>query len=431
VNDEPAPPPAFRPDWRAAGAAFAVLLMTRREWVHRRVEQIRFEDQTVARRFVSVDFTIPDVEAPMRSAAGPVQLVPLTRLRKRTLTNFDLVDESGGSLPMLARDQHKNLANAALAAVAGRALGADPEPAILDACEGVATNPPDDAAPYLRVLLNDPALAQAAYFTELAEVLAESFVVTVPLAAEPGRRRVLKFSYDELVGDPELRFRDTFRRGAAWRSKPVWFPAYAMNDVPSYHLEVEAPSGLWITRRELTTTDDAAENRQRRGPYQRARFYYQPGPKTRGVAEIKLRPQTSTLVRASAMVAAMAFALLMGVFAGIWFGGFEDLDTNTPALLLLLPGALAAVLLRADEHAMTTDMLYFIRLSTLAPGVLSFLGAAAFTALPHHAPALLYIFGALAWLAYFPMASLAFAWRLCTFPTDPDRARTRAAYTFP
>jgi hypothetical protein len=428
-------PSATEPDWGIAGAVFARLLLTWRQWVHRRMEAIHFVDQSVARRHISIDFTIPELPPVVRSADGPMLFLPLTRLRKRTLTNFDLVDETGRTLPMLARDQHRLLVTEALKSVVEETIGKRRAATLQGACEDVVTHRPRDAKDSLQRLLatdwsrrrKDPTRAE--HLLELIQSLAESFIVTVPLGADAGRRRVLKFSYDEIVGDPGLPLPEEFRRGFAWRSKPIWFPVYAMRDVPSYHLEVEAPPGLWITRRELVVTDDPSHQKRRSGPFARARFYHRPTENCLGIATIYLRPQTTTIVRASAITAWLAVALLLAFFVALWLGGFHANDSTAPALLLFLPGALSTLLLRPGEHALTTDMLRLLRAVTAAPGVLAFAGGAAFAALPHRSDALIVVFGALAAASYGFAAILTLAWRLCAFPSDPDRSEPREAHT--
>lgn len=429
-----AAPLASEPDWPIAGTAFARLLLGWREWVHRRVETITFLDQTVARREVSIDFTLPEVKAPLRSEQGDLLLVPLTRLLKRTLTNFDLADESGKSLPMLSRDEHKELATETLYASVLEDLGGEVVRGISGerlrgACRAVTSSSPDKADVALAALQGLGVETEPVTFSgRLARTLAQNFFVVVPLLAETGRRRVLRFSYDELVGDPDPGFVKEFARGAVLRPKSFWFPINGMGDVPSYHLDVHAPPGLWITRRELFVTQEQAIPRP--GPYARAHFYHRPQPKTSGLATINLRPQTSTLLRASAAVAWLSFVLLGGVFLILCSGGFRDNDSNAPALLLLLPAAASTLLVRPGEHAMTTDMLWLARVLTLIPSLLAFVGGAAFAALPHHSSALPYLFGGLACATYVPTGMLTLAWRLCVFPKDPDRAKTRAAHVY-
>lgn len=426
--DAASPPSADAPNWSVAGASFARMLLSWREWVHRRVEVINFVDQTVARRTVSVDFTIPNVTPPMRSGDQELLVVPVTRLRKRTLTNFDLVDESGRSVPMFTRPQRKRLATEALfLTVYGEIADAAPLADMKALCRSIATSSPGKCDDELNKLYQ-MGVDHDGVSGKLARTLAVSFFVTVLLPASPGTRRVLTFSYDELVGDPDPGRLTEFARGAAWQAKPVWFPIEGMSDVSSYHLEIQAPAGLWIVHREMFVSDQPPQLRS--GPYTRARFYYEPTHESEGLATIHLRPQTSTVLRAAASVSWLACLLLLGVFFVLWWGGFRDNDTNAPALLLFLPAAVSVLLVRSGEHAMTTDMLWFVRLLTLVPSALAFLGGAIFAALPHGSSALPYLFAALALLAYVPTACLTMAWRLCVFPSDPDRVKTRAAHTY-
>lgn len=429
-NAPPNRPTPLNPDWRAAGAAFAALLGSWRLWVHRRVETIVFQDETVARRHVSVDFTIPAIPPPVWTAAGePLQYIPLTRLRKRTLTNFDLVDEGTTALPLLAREQHKLLATEALVAAAAKTIDLANSPGVTDACRLVATTGPSEAWGALRTLERHPGLAESALFLDLARGLAESFVITVPLLAEPGRRRILKFSYDELVGDPPLPAREHVTRGASLRSKAIWFPVYALSDVPSYHLEVEAPTGLQIRRRELLTNDGQPRD-QRRGPYRRARFYRRPQAATRGVASIHLRPRTSTIIRAAAGLSVMTVALLVSLAVALFYGAFRQGPGAATSALLIVPGFLSVLLIRPGEHALTTDMLYFVRFLTLVPGVLTFVAAVLLVTVPPTSTVLLSAWAALVLIACVPAALLCGAWWYCRAPSDPDRPETRAAHTF-
>lgn len=426
--DSTAPPSAAAPNWSVAGASFARMALSWREWVHRRVEVISFVDQTIARRTVSIDFTLPDVTPPMRSSEQDLLVVPLTRLRKRTLTNFDLVDEGGRAVPMFTRPQRKRLATEALFMTVYEEMGdAAPLDDIKALCEAIATSSPGKADQSLEHLY-EIGVDRNGVAGSLARTLAVCFFVTVVLPAHAGARRALTFSYDEVVGDPDPGRLTEFARGAAWRAKPVWFPIEGMSDVSSYHLEVQAPTGLWIVRRELFVSDQRTNLRG--GPSTRARFYNEPTQNSHGLAAIHLRPQTSTVLRAAASVSWMACLLLFSIFFVLWWGGFQDNDTNAPALLLFLPAAVSVLLVRAGEHAMTTDMLWFVRLLTLTPSALAFIGGAIFAALPHASSALPYVFGALALLAYVPTAVLTMGWRLCMYPKDPDQVKTRAAHTY-
>jgi hypothetical protein len=408
--------------------------------MHRRVESYSFVDQWNARKEVSIDFTVPTAPSAVRSANEDLLLVPLTQLPKRTLTNFDLVDESGRSLPMLTRAQHQRVATEALFVLAMDELTAASTHGSKPQASGESQTPGQAQLTELRNICADitrarPGMADDALkafykaglksggrSARLAQVFADSFYVLVAVPAEPGRRRVLKFSHDEQVGDPDPGRLTEIWRGLGWRAKPVIIAPIGLGDHPSYHLEVQAPPGLWIVRRDLLVT--GLRTRSHRGPYTRARFYLLTQPDSRAHAVVALRPQSSTLVRAAALVSWLALILLASVLFSLWWGGFEDNDTTMPALLLFLPGAASALLVRAGEHAMTTDMLWLMRVVTLAPSALAFIGGLAVAALPHGSDALPYLFGGLALAAYVPTAMLTYAWQLCRVPTVPGHTTT-------
>ena len=442
--EELTPPPlASSPDWQLAGAAFNRLLLSWRDWVHRRTERISFLDERLARRHVQIDFTLPDVTPALRSSDGGIMLVPIMRLLKRTLTNFDLCDEGGRAVPMLAREQHRHLLSEALFLAAldelGRltvaaeegtsaALGSELDTELWRLCELVVRAAPGEADGALKGLYA-LRLDERGRTSRIARMLADSFIVVAPLAAQPGLRRQLAFSLDEFIGDPQPRLRTELDRGAAWKAKPLAFQIQGLSDVPSFHLDIEAPPGLWIVHRELWVSDEPV--RHPPGPPTRARFYVRPSANSEGLATIRLRPQTSTIIRAAALVSWLAFSLLAATFLALWFGGFRDNDSNVPGLLLFLPGAVSALLVRSGEHPMTSDMLWMVRTLTLFPSALAFIGGAAFAALPHGSSALMYLFGPLTIGAYIATAVLTMGWRLCVYAPDPEqRARPRAAHTY-
>lgn len=422
-------PWADTPDWDTAGIAFAEMLLSWRLWSHRRVEVIQFEDETVARRSVSLDFTLPSTPPVMRSDSGSLAIVPIARLRKQTLTNFDLVDEAGRSLPMLSRAQQERLATSTLVAVARTVIGAEAAEIIRGTCCTLVTEPPAVALLALQHLERVERLAKSETFMQAARAFSEGFVVAVPLPADRGTRRVIKFSYDEPIGDPDLSLRNALVRGLAWRSKPLWFPVYAMGDTPSYHLEVQAPTGLQITRRELVVSDMPAQASRRLGPYRRAHFYHRPSVGCRGVASVNLRPQMSTIVRAAAALALFTFALLVAFWIALLFGGFDERPGAGPTLLLFLPGALSVLLVRSGEHALTTDMLWLLRAVTLISGALAVIGGICFAAISDDL-ALMVSVGVIGLFAAVPAAALVLAWRRCNLGTDPDRNKAREPYGF-
>jgi len=246
-----------RQEWRAHGLAMAEMLLTWRRWHHRKHEAIEFLDETVARRRVTIELTIPDI--PPIPASLPYVYVPLAPLRKRTLPSFDLMVDGQHPVSMLARAAHEPLLTFTLFAAGLAELGSIPgdfqaQGALYESCSSIVTLAPSEALSAIRVLERDNRFDRESDFLRLAHVLAGHLVVIVPLEYEAHRRHVVTFSYDERIGDPPLGLARTIKTGAAWQSKPVWFRT-ALSGASSYHLTVDAPASLHITRRALITSD--------------------------------------------------------------------------------------------------------------------------------------------------------------------------------
>lgn len=365
--------------------------------------------------------------------------MPLLPLIKGTLTNFDIVDESNRSLSMVTREEHRGLAVAALVATGSAMLDREVSPGLVTLCQELVTSRPDAGLDKLDEVLQHPevdAMARASNvktrdehsFIRLAATFAKKFIVTVAIKGMPGEIRAATFSLEDLVGDPPPSgIGDQWRSGLAWSSKAVWFDIHEVYPRSPYHLTIDAPPGLWIARRALLArTGDRSSPRT--GPYNRARFYLKPNVGTPAMALVYLRPLTSTLIRASALVGWIALAILWGFLVTLHLGGFTDLDTSAPALLLFLPSALSALLLGGAEHRMAKDMLTLVRYVTLIPAALTFAGGAAFAALPHQSQALPWVFAVLSLLALFPVFAVTVAWAKCILPLDPDRGRNRSAF---
>jgi len=108
------------------GATAYVLLLQPRRWIHRRVETIEFLDMSRLRRRMSVDFTLPKRRfLPQTIQGQSVSVIPIALLTKRVLKNFDLRDETGGSLPILTRQQNVWVARSMITLLAETTLQGD------------------------------------------------------------------------------------------------------------------------------------------------------------------------------------------------------------------------------------------------------------------------------------------------------------------
>lgn len=420
---------------RDLGVVALRLLSTSDRWVHRRVESISFQDSVVFQRRVSVDFSIdPELATPLTDDYGePVYYVPLSLLRKRRLVGFSLRDESGRALPMPTRLENGAVAAALLIAAAERNVGAEMS-------EEHGSTPPDDVKDELWKIATEKDASKAVKiweglgrqdqgsatsrqwrerlnadqeFMALAYDFARNFLVMVPLNLEAGRRRVLKYTYEYRSNPPLLRlprwlaafrkgwyflvgrgsataamktgdegrrhigFKDWRRIFLGWFPQPVRIDAPALFQGGSYHLEIEAPEGLQITRGVLYGGPDGKALDSVRASVQRVHLYAGniprlANPKT-ATAVVDLRVRNQTFVRAAALIAAFSTVLLTSLIF-FWDEVANTLST-APSFLLLVPTALAAYVARSREPLATTERLFGVRLVAMSAGAWSFLGA--------------------------------------------------------
>lgn len=197
-----------------------------RRWVHRRVETVRFEDDHTLRRAISVDFTLPaDLPAPLPKLEDhDVYPVPLGLLRKATLRNFDLRDESGTSLPLMTAAKNGAVAagvliNAAEVAPSDAELAGLPRvlpDELREELWRIANGSGDDSLRAWEKLIHPrhtdsyaggawrTVLGQNRDFMALASDLARNFIVLTPMITPAGRRRIVKLSYEQPGGGREL-----------------------------------------------------------------------------------------------------------------------------------------------------------------------------------------------------------------------------------
>jgi len=382
-------------DFEKVGFLNAALMLRWSQWVHRRVELVRFTDEDVARRNVSVDFTLPwwYHEARGTPEHGIERLlVPLGLLRKGTLVNFDLRDESGSALPLLTTPQNGIVAEASLVTLAGFVLNETvPNEIRCDIRQLVSESANDaqmtlarlfdrrDVAAASRSLLRDDAV-----FSSVAEVLAKRFLALTMIDLRRHQRRVLHFAYDDSLWTESsantVRGLVTLALG---RPRSILFTIPAVADADSYHFEAEAPDGFQISTREgySTLPSGALPARQitKEGSFQRSHLHFpQAESGAEGAVFIRLRPRPSNIVRGAVLAAALAFAAIL--FIRLRLGPLKSGPSAGAAaapLLLAFPGLLSLYMARSDENPMATNLLWPVRVLALTPALWSFLAAAA------------------------------------------------------
>jgi len=363
------------------------LLATSTEWVHRRVETVRFADDTL-RRHVSIDFTPPawtDGDAD----------VPVAILAKAPLTDFDLRDAAGAALPMATRGENATrAAEAILQAIlnACRDRGLSVAPDELDRLGTLAfelaVGSPDEAADALAVLARHPE-AGIALADERVARLAETFVggFMVLVRAQPGRRQIVKLSYEEPVtiphgwrtGGGRGRSLRTLRRLLAarlgWRPFVAWFDIPDAGGAASYHFELAVARDLEVVDAGFAVANEPHPVEASVGPLpgRRVHMYLAAPSGGRGFAWGSIRAQRRGLLFGG-LVLSGATVVLLGV-AGLAAGTIANSPADSGSLLLALPGAFAAFLSRPDDHPLTSRLLVGTRALIVLSGLCSFAAA--------------------------------------------------------
>lgn len=429
-------PPSRRGD---LGAAILPLLLHPNRWIHRRVESIRFIDDETVRRQVSVDFTLPDwyVNDPRR--ADRAQLAPLALLKKEKLKAFDLRDERGASLPLLAKADSGQIAAAALLLYArdvalqhGRSLD---EEIVRDLAAIVEGDADEEALARMRecsgrgratrrLLGDDPR------FHKLMGDLADNFIVLVYLH-QPSRRRVLKFSFEEPLQFERRPARDlddgmfALRRlasGLGWRPEPITWNAPGVGFAGSYHFEVEAARDLEITEAQLLVTDGGTRRADHAKCAKRVHLYVDGvSADANAAVDVRLRASRRGLLRASALLAVFVAAMLTA--GAVFIDGLSHAREGGATIVASIPAILAAYLIRPGEHELASRMLIGVRALVLGTGVLAFLAAGSLAADFNHRHTLPWIWWSLAGCAWILAVLLLFSLLLPTVEKEGASGR--------
>lgn len=469
---------------------------------------------------------------------------PLALLEKRTLEAFDVRDENGQALPLLTRRKNAAIAAGSLVALAqfsvvehiGRARVIGPQqssaplPNEVDArriklpqaleddlwrLSYLNWSEPTDSADAKRVLEGfhaPPAMQTAAAawrwrelpdgswepegvdpsvwrwqliadsnFRELAGDFARVFMVSVPIAHESKRRRIVKLRYQQHLAEPQVKVLRRLKRvgtrvnaerwltriedwcealprsdrraidewqepttptgvpprdlnllqkigrSIAWASTSFTFDVPAVGEAGSFHFEVQAPEGLQIRRATLTAHAEGcpSQGTVRRGvrTLQRVHLHLRDVPAGAwGAATVALKPRAPTLIRGNALGAGL-IALGLIVAAAFFIDKLrttEDLGAIVGALLIV-PGLLAVISVRSSEHPLTTSVLFGVRMVTLLSGA-SAVSAAVLLVAGRGGSAFRPLWIALSVLALLMFVLLAWAWRLAARRRPSGRA---------
>ncbi len=267
--------------------------------------------------------------------------------------------------------------------------------------------------------------------------LTRLYMVSAPIDADPGRRRILKLEYEEHYSDPGLKivagvrdrvsdkaawlrrkedeleglepeervsqsewtlprsamnknqdrpsFSEAVLRGIGWQGKPISFTLPNVGLGGTFHLEIDSPAGTQLRRAELSALDKKDDEKEVEPKADIARRYarnvtrahlYLGGDRsgTWGQASMVIKPMSSTVIRGAAIAACVITVLAAFALA---FGGSLEKDSQTAiAILLLAPGAVAAVAGQPSAHSVTSKMVFGLRLIALSVAGVAVVAAA-------------------------------------------------------
>lgn len=395
---------------RELGREIGFLLLTMSEWVHRRVDSRHFVGDSRARRHVSMDLQThlrPAFGYPVVEDVWPDALVlPLTLLKKEPLTEFDLRDEKGESVPVLTADENVWVAWSILVAAAEAVIEDDLSDEEINALRAVASASANTAPVELERLSTHErlksAIDESPVFRRFAADLADKFLLLAVVPEDGRSRRILKYSHGVDFSSRSLR--SAGRISSLWRlgiSQVRIGAQIPRLDTRSYHLEFEAPPGLQLTGspefKEMGPTDSAVtwtvESRQTSAL---AHVHISAGesvsspigaPKSVFVPSGQVRlfffPVARGLVRAAAGLSWLVI-LLMGLgwqYPTELVAAKAEADASGPAALLLaIVGVIALFIAKPGEHVFVTRLLYPLRLLlVIAGGLVPFLAALSLT----------------------------------------------------
>lgn len=381
------PPPLPGPVERTRSIVVASLLRSR-EWIHRRTETVSVLDESSIHKRVTFDLTVPRVvRGRVQVDRGILPFVPLTLLPKLKLRNFDMTDAAGRRLPILTTAENGRVAAQTLRIYAESVLGRPPGVPVATDLALIATSTGDQLRGAMNRMLEPQgsadeadrrALIEAEEFLSLLVDLGANFLLAVVADPRPGERQLLKFSYDAEGRRGNLPARSWFATRMGWMPADFSITTEGAVDASSYHVEIVAPADVEIVAAELHANGQTLDFEG--GGVARAHLHTDmpvqayPTP----YARARFRVVRTGFLYGALFTAALTTALL-------WLGRvrLDQLTTSieaSSALLLILPGLLAAYLARPGEHALATSVLVGVRWMLVISALCALVGAAVLAA---------------------------------------------------
>jgi hypothetical protein len=362
---------------------------------HRQVLKLMPVDHTLMRYRASLDFTVPAVPSNTASVLRYVY-IPIAVVPKRVLGDIDLTDEQGFSVPALNREDESELTRHFIV-LYWLTNYVDPRTK--------ATNPaakeediPRDALRLLdNVIRSNPEAASAyiesfergweAWKDTVRDRAQETLLSLVRLLADQamiyallqdvrlGVRRIVKLSYNDIFPSTGKRGRPrSLLRFFSLSPTPIYVPIPTAVNVGSFHLEMEAPSGLAFLDGYVMTSNDRRVLPGSVPPFgaTHVHFYLPKEDRTKDLrAELFLLPEQDGWLRTGSLTAWFVAAAIS--FFAVFNSRLNELGNPTPAAnALLAAGAIVAVYLaQPPEHRLTSRLLRGARGLVVSSGIIA------------------------------------------------------------
>lgn len=381
-------------------------LLTKPEWIYRRVETVELVNREVIDRRTSLDINVAELAARAEHAGfdSPSRVyLPLTLLRKVVLADLDVKDDCGTALSVVTSDHDSHAAHAVLLETA-KSIGHDPAnfcPEIIQTLYEIARNRPSVADQYaiesswyrsdpsiaawglrqqgLTVTSGDQELWEQLFMNEIfVKRIAELTIKYMPIVAIETNKpqRIIKFRTSEPMVST--------LGPSGVRARLGLVPGLYNIDAPSIgraqreHVRIVAPGGTFLTSATLVTppspqrllqqpTPPVVGNKYiRRITPERAVVYSWISPPGTYQVHFGLRPSIREF-RVPALTALILSFLILALGAvGESIGKvLSDIskDRSEPAiaLLLVIPTLAVAYIAREGEHAIRAHLLQYMR----------------------------------------------------------------------
>lgn len=392
----------------AAGSRIAVAMLVADTWIDRTAESVRIVDRDTLEREITRHFRLPPREG--RAGIDGGCIVPLFHVEKHAFVSCQVRGPDGAMTSLLTARDGLVLTTSALRWLAERVLGqkqdlgpvvasdlcriagteitsADEAETVLEGRNGCVQDLPEQEQ--RRVLCDNEV------FKGWIRAMASGYLVYAVVSGDDGRY-LLSIQRDEQIPDPKRdidearKSQDPVRVAAAKRLRPRWqvrlgrrlgwlphalrFRVRGSYGSAPYHVEFEAPEGVAVGRRLLEVPRLGIRLSKRGVSVRRARFRLGGQHADEASVRVNVHPGIGSLAWAWLPAIIVAGA---NIALGVDSLCSGEVSEAAASILLITPGGLAVLAVARGEHSYVTQIVFWLRLLALAPGLLAIVGATA------------------------------------------------------